>query len=497
MKNTPLNVIVLTSDEMRADCLGFMGNPDVKTPCLYAFARKGVVFENHFTVHGKCVPSRVAMMTGRYCHTDGFRTITQHLPKGDPNLMTFLRRRGYETAVFGHNHVWDDLFCGEEKEKVRSGGAADYHSFVKPFHDMAFTAYAVPTSSKPVECMIPGDGTPHSGRIDGAIKGFNDYNRARQAVHYLKNVRDRSKPFYLHVNMGTPHPAYRVEEPFFSMYDRAKIKTWPHTVPANAPLPFRVMREVRTGVNISERELREVQAVYYGMISRGDRDLGIVLECIERDGLLENSIVLFTTDHGDFAGQYGLIEKWDTCMADCIMRSPMILHAPGLRSGVRVLGLTEHVDIPSTVLDLLGLAPDWGVHGESLLPFIRGERRKDAVFGDGGHEDEMHGRFSFDAKKMGDVEKELNGKQRTYRDSPDTMARTKMARTERWKLVIRLRGGNELYDIKADPFELNNLWGEHLKRPELQSVVMDLQQRMIEWCLRTDTDRPRQELVGA
>ena len=494
---TSHNVIVITSDEMRADCLGYMGNPDIKTPCLDACARHGVVFNNHFTVHGKCVPSRVAMMTGRYCHTDGFRTITQHLPAGDPNLMTFLRQRGYETAVFGHNHVWEDLFRGEEKDKMRSDGAADYHSFTKPFHDLAFAAHPVPTATAPVECMMPGDGTPHSGRIDGEVKGFVDINRAHQAVHYLTKIRDRSKPFYLQVNMGSPHPAYRVEEPFFSMYDRRTITAWPHHLPTDAPLPLRTMREVRTGVAISERELREVQAVYYGMISRVDRDIGIVLDCIEREGLLDNSIVLFTTDHGDFAGQYGLIEKWDTCMADCIMRSPMILHAPGLSRGGRVESLTEHTDIPSTILDLLGLAPDWGVHGESLLPIIRGKRRKATVFADGGHEDEMHGRFSFDAKTMGGEEQKLNGKQLTYRDHPDTMARTKMARTERWKLVVRLRGGNELYDVRRDPFELHNLWGEHLQRPDLLAVVLDLQQRMLEWCLRTDTDRPYQNLVGA
>ena len=71
------------------------------------------------------------------------------------------------------------------------------------------------------------------------------------------------------------------------------------------------------------------------------------------------------------------------------------------------------------------------------------------------------------------------------------MARTKMARTERWKLVVRLRGGNELYDVRRDPFELHNLWGEHLQRPDLLAVVLDLQQRMLEWCLRTDTDRRR------
>lgn len=489
----PLNVILITSDEMRADCPGFMGNPDCRTPRLDQLARQGVVFEQHFSVHGKCVPSRIAMMTGRYPHTDGFRTIHQHLPADQPNLLAFLRRQGYETAVFGHNHVWENLFAGEEQHKQRSDGAADYHSFVAPFHDLAFTEHAVPTADQPVACMIPGDGTLHSGRIDGVVRGFADINRAQQAVKYLTQVRDRTRPFYLQVNMSSPHPAYRVEEPFFSMYDRAALRAWPHDLPRNAPLPLRGMREIRTGMDISERALREVQAVYYGMVSRVDRDIGIVLECLEREGLCDNSIVLFTSDHGDFAGQYGLIEKWDTCMADCILRAPLIVAAPGLARGMRVTGLSEHVDLPGTILDLLGLAPDWGVHGTSLVPLLHGAPGKEAVFADGGHEEEMWPRFNFsEADKQG-VPAVLNGKQRTYQQHPASMARTKMVRTATHKLVVRLAGGNELYGIEQDPWELDNRWGD----PALREVALDLQQKMIAWCLRTDTDRPHQQTVGA
>jgi len=483
-----MNVVVLTSDELRADCVGFMGNHVCRTPNLDRFAERSTVFEQHFTVHGQCVPSRIAMMTGRYSHTDGFRTIFQHLPKGDPNLMTFLRARGYETAVFGHNHVWEDLFCGEEKEKMRSDGAAEYHSFVKPFHDLAFAEHAVPAGERPVECMIPEDGTRHSGRIEGTVKGFADINRAHQAVKYLTEVRDLTRPFYLHVNMGSPHPPYEVEEPFFSMYDRAGLNVWPHELPRNAPVPMQRMREIRTGWEITERELREVQAVYYGMITRVDRDLGIVLDCLEREGLFEKSIIVFTSDHGDFAGQYGLIEKWDTCMADCIMRSPLVIWAPGLPGGGRVTSMSEHTDLAATILDLLGLQADWGMHGSSLVPVIHGGARLQAVFADGGHEEEMWRRFNF-----GDTGKKLNGKQRTYFEHPESMARAKMVRTRTHKLVMRLAGGNELYCLEEDPWELNNRWGD----PALAEVTRELMHLLIEWCLRTDTDRPYQAQVGA
>jgi hypothetical protein len=129
---------------------------------------------------------------------------------------------------------------------------------------------------------------------------------------------------------------------------------------------------------------------------------------------------------------------------------------------------------------------DWGIHGHSLLPAIEGRPLRDAVFADGGHEEEMWSRFNRDP--VGGM-----GKQRTYAECPETMARTKMVRTDRWKLAMRLVGGNELYDMGDDPYELKNLWGE----AELSSVVQELEQRMIQWCLRTDTDRPYQEEVAA
>jgi len=496
MSDKPLNVIIITSDEMRADALGFMGNRVCATPNADALAERGVVFANHFTVHGKCVPSRIAMQTGRYCHTDGFRTINLHLPQQDPSLGMRLKRMGYETAYFGHNHVWED-FWGVDN--VKGAGAVDYHSFTKDyFEHMLEREWPVeqPGPNSVIPPNLPQPTFDYAGRTEAPLTGFCDDNRAEQAIHYLRKVRDRTRPFYLHLNFGKPHPAYRIEEPYFSMYERDKLDSYPHALPANAPRHMHAMRRYRTGLEAPDEPLNEVQAVYYGMVTKVDVLLGRVLKTIEEEGLFQNSIVIFTTDHGDFAGQYGLVEKWDTSMADCLLRSPLVLCAPGLNAGTRVESLTEHVDLPSTVLDLLGTAPDWGVHGESLLPVIRGERHKEEVFADGGHEEEMWARFNF---RRGDKPggKPLNGKQATYREAPESMARTKMIRTERWKLVVRLTGGNELYDMHNDPWELDNLYPSVGKRPELAAVVQDLQLRLLQWCLRTDTDRPWESKVGA
>lgn len=499
MPETPMNVIVITSDEMRGDCPSFMGNPDCKTPSLDRFAQRGVAFKQQFAVHGKCVPSRVSMVTGRYTHTEGFRTVMEEnlLPAGDPNLLDRLKREGYESAVFGHNHVWENLFASNTK----GAGCTDYQSFTEGyFDDLATRSREVPQpgpGAKPVREDLVGRFFDYRGRKT-ELSGFCDDNRADQAIRYLTEVRDKSRPFYLHVNFGAPHPPYAVEEPYFSMYDRDAIRPWPYQLPENAPDPLRWMREIRTGMEVDESAFRELQATYYGKVTKVDSLIGRVLDCVESQGLMDNSIILFWVDHGDFAGQYGLPEKWDTAMQDCILHVPQILYAPQLPSGAHVESMTEHVDVAPTILELLGLEPEpqWGIHGESLLPIIRGEKRKEYVFADGGHEKEMQDRIDLKelmAKRNRTDERDLGGKQLTYGKYPESMARTKMVRSERYKLIIRTTGDNELYDMREDPDELRNLYG----RAEYNDVIRELQHAMIQWCLRTDTDRPYQPTVGA
>lgn len=493
MPDRPSNVILLVPDEMRGDCLGANAlNRDIRTPHMDALAARGVLFARHFTTFPKCVPARIAMMTGRYCHTDGYRTIHQHLPFGTPDVLSSLRARGWQAALFGHNHCWENLFEATHKPPELAPGqqglAIDHHSWTTAFRPIYARHKAADHASAP-ERWTPlalEDGYDYAGCVR---KNWADEAYAEQAIEYLTRVRDKGRPFFLQVNFGAPHPRYGVEEPYFSMYDRDTLDAWPHDLPAGAPLPFLKQREIRMGRDAPDRALREIQAVYMAMISKVDAQIGRVVEAIERERLWDDTLVLLASDHGDFAGQYGLPEKWDTVFPDCLVHVPCALVAPGLPRGARVDSLTEHVDIAPTLCEMLGLDPLPGLHGESLLPTLAGQRRKAAVFADGGHEDEMLRRFDYPVVVNG----ERKGKQDVYHQCPDTMARARMIRTDRHKMVIRLRGGNELYDLREDRWELVNRWGD----PALAPVVLDFQQQLLEWCLRTDTDRPHQERVGA
>ena len=270
------------------------------------------------------------------------------------------------------------------------------------------------------------------------------------------------------------------------MYDPDAIEAYPHALPEGAPLSLRKQRELRTGEDADRALLRKMQAVYYGMISRVDEQMGQIIRALDAAGLWDDTVVLLWSDHGDFAGQYGLGEKWDTTFADCLTHVPCVLAGGGLPAGRTVTGLTDHSDLAPTLLGLLGAEADWPVHGRDLGPLLRGEVEhvRDAIFADGGHDAAMRQRFGVDPAD--------SGKQRTYHACPDTMAKAKMVRTAEHKLVMRETGDQELYHLPTDRWEMHNRFGE----ADLAMVQIDMMGRLIGWSLRTDPD-PRVERVGA
>jgi choline-sulfatase len=472
-----LNLIILCPDEMRGDCAGFMGNPDIRTPHLDAFAGESVVFQHHMAVFPKCVPARITLMTGRYSHTDGYRTVSQTMAPDQANLLDRFRAQGYEAAVFGKNHCW----------APKDWDALDYTSYSEPY---GAWMEGVPRLRR----HEPDPGSPEPPDLEDGwhyvgcnTRHAGDEVFTKQAVDFLTQRRDPDRPFFLQINFESPHPVYGVEEPWYSMYDRGEILAWPHDLPEDAPLPVVKQREIRTGTAPQPDAAREVQAVYYGMISKLDGQIGEVLAAVDAAGLRDDTVVLLWSDHGDYAGQYTLAEKWDTSFADCLIHVPFVVRAPGLPQGLRVDSLSEHTDVAPTLCDLLGFEPLPGMHGTSLLPVVRGKQRQRAAFAEGGHEAPMRARFQGATQgRLADGASRRLAKNETYLRCPDTMARAKMVRTDRYKLVVRETGGNELYDLENDPWELHNRWGD----PALADVVPELLLLLVRWSLRSDPDTP-------
>lgn len=483
----PPNLVILCPDELRADCLGFMGNPDLKTPHIDDLAAESAIFPRHVSNFPKCVPARISMMTGRYSHADGIRTIFQRMRRGTPNLLSRLREAGYQTALFGKNHCWDPA----DREAL-----FDFSSKVPPYGDEMMAVPAV----------RPDVPTAHGKRALSLSSGYDYLGTASRhagdelftahAIDFLRSRRVPGRPFYLQVNLESPHPKYGVEEPWFSQYDRDLIHPWPHDLPQRGPRFLTVQREVRTSPQPDESALREIQAVYYGMIAKVDRQIGTILAALKAEGLWENTVIVFLSDHGDYAGQYGLVEKWDTSMADCLVRTPLTIRAPGLPTGSVIETMSDHTNLAPTLLELLDLDPLPGMHSPSLVPVMDGGAPIPVVFSEGGHERSMRERF--DPRKsspaaLSDPKLPLDEKQEVYRRFPDSMARTSMARSEFHKIVVRENGENEYYDLRKDPWELQNSWEEAAGSAPCQELLNALSQ----WHLRTGFEGRREDFFGA
>jgi choline-sulfatase len=479
------NLLFITSDEFRGDCLSANRlHPDARTPRLDALAAEGVNFSRHFATFPKCVPARASLTTGRYCHTDGFRDIFQHLPASAPDLLASLLARGHEIALFGKNHCWENLLeathTPPQLAPGRAGHRIAHHSWTPPFADIyhRLKAELAPSADEAA--------AQRSAPVKTAELHWADEAYTRQAIQFMDTVRDPGRPFYLHVNLEAPHPPY-VAAPAGSelRHDPAAITPFPHEPPSAAPLALRAQREVRLAGLRDEAALRRIQAAYLDMISRIDSQVGRILDALDARGLRESTVVVFVSDHGDFAGQYGLREKWDTCFADCLLHVPCLLRAPGLPAGRVVESVTDHTDLAPTLCELLGLPPLPGMHGHGLLPALAGRPLREAAFADGGHEAALRARMDR-ANRDGD-------KQETYARHPDAMARAMCVRTATHKLVWRETGDHELYDLAADRWELDNRFAD----PALRPVREDLMARLLDWRLRCAPDRPAVERVGA
>jgi arylsulfatase A-like enzyme len=484
---TKPNLILITSDELRWDCLGCHSDGAVQTPNLDRLAARSVNFSQHFSNYPKCVPARISLMTGRYPHTDGYRTIYQHMRPGQDNLLKILREQGYQTALFGKNHCWDESDLAAD---------IDCHADTPGYRELLD-----PLRTQPMPVDREGEYTGWD-YIATDSRHAPDAVFVEQSLKFLRE-RDLARPCYLHLNMESPHPWYGVGEPWYSQYPRDNLPAWPRDLPEGVGVTWQSQRDARTpglGEPLAAVS-REIQATYYGMISELDARLGKLLDFLEAEGYFENSVIVFWSDHGDFAGQYGLTEKWDTIFSDCLMKVPFFLSAPGLPVGTVVDQLSDHSDIAPTLIELLNLRELPGMHGQSLLPLVVGDaasgaayRPRTAVFAEGGHERGMRQRFNFKPHvHLDGTLASPSAKQDAYQRFPDSMARARMIRSKTHKLVIRETGENEFYCMDGDPFELENRYRD----PSLASIRADLLEQLAVWCLQTDPDTPYQPYVGA
>jgi choline-sulfatase len=337
-------------------------------------------------------------------------------------------------------------------------------------------------------------GTYWVGEDPVPLEEWRDYVNTNSALRWLEQGRDPSKPFFLWLNWDSPHPPYKVPAPFYGSTDRAQVPPPPRDDYRGKPPYLRRLAETYGVAGLSDATWREVAATYLDMVRFIDAEVERVMHRLHALGLAENTIVALWSDHGDFAGEHQLPEKWDTSFYDCITRVPLILWAPGRIAPLRSDALVESIDLLPTLLELVGVPVPRGVQGRSLGPVLRGETRehRDIVLCQGGQEPEMFARIvAANAKPRPCFAYQL--KQQALFDEPVINARAKMIRDRRWKYIWRIGGPEELYDLESDPHELINLASDTAHASTLQEYRL----KMIGKLVDAETVAPYQDYLEA
>jgi len=305
----------------------------------------------------------------------------------------------------------------------------------------------------------------------------HDWAMVEGAIEQIKNRPD-DQPLCIYLPLLYPHPPYMVEDPWHSTIDRDKIPE-PAPVPDWSGKPS-ILGQLYENSNMQSwtpERWRELRATYYGMCARVDYQFGILVDALREAGIYDDTAIFFFSDHGDYTGDYGLVEKTQNTFEDCLVRVPFVFKPPAdVPCEPRVTdAMIELVDFPATVEALAGLEPTHTHFGRSLLPLTAGEtdEGREFVFCEGGRLDrEMQSR-----ELESPQHEEFLYWPRLTIQANDHVAHTKaaMIRTERYKYVRRLYEQDELYDLQTDPQELHN----RVDDPALAMIRADLVEKLL------------------
>lgn len=508
MKKRP-HIIILNPDEMRWDTMGHMGNKAAHTPALDAFAAHDAVsFERAYCQNPVCVPSRCSFLTGLYPHTRGHRTMKYLLHEGEQSLFWQLREAGYYVWLNGRN----DLIAGQIT------GLEERHADEIYYYDKSKAPRQVDLKSlgrmmgggkkDAAENGLQGERHvyDHFGGVkDEPLPGMDaDWLDTYAAIERIKHPVDAEKPLCLFLGWTNPHVPYQVERKYYDMVDKNAVA--PEIDPAAQQGKSRMIEKLQelSGLeNKTAEEWRELRRVYLAQCAKVDAMFKAVCDALKEAGMYDDSAIFFLSDHGDFAGDYHLVEKAQNTYEDVLSRVPLLIKPPkmtderGLElypcdAGVAA-GVAELVDFYATALEYAGVEPQENHFGRSLQPVVadRKVRVREYAHCEGGRLayeeqcDEWHseppkpGRDDYWAKKTAQLDDEAHRK-------------TTMVTDGHYKFVQHLNGEHELYCLDDDPQELNNLYATKPKNADgafkdgaLQGVTWRMQTELLRWYQET------------
>jgi choline-sulfatase/uncharacterized sulfatase len=463
----PLSVLFILADQHNAKVLGCKGHPDVKTPHLDRLAAEGVRFDNAITQNPICTPSRVCFLSGQYPHNHGYYGLSGPNPRGLPTVLGHFRRAGYRTAAMGKIHCpeyWVEDGCDVFHETCDSSVGGRSPAYAAHLEARGLTALEdhVALNEFGKKGRQSCDGRPSKVSYEDGQEGWC----AATASAFMESCSRDGKPFFLHVSLPKPHQCFTPAQPFWDLYDEARL-----TLPPNAdydmaaagksPLLRKAAAHWRKGDwalfeprTFEAARLRRLHG-YLGSVSHVDHAVGQLLEAIDRLGLRDRVLVIYSADHGDYACEHGNMEKAPGICSDAITRIPMIWRLPDQPAAGRVCqSLVEAVDMVPTVCALAGLPPLETADGKDLSPLLKdgnGELHRVAVT-----------EFAWSKSiRKGDKRLVYYPREVFQEDYPG--------------------GFGELYDLAADPWEMRNLYFD----PAHAATVKELERELFDWLVTT------------
>jgi arylsulfatase A-like enzyme len=436
------NIILIITDQQRYETIKALGYDYMETPNLDRLVNEGVVLEQCHITAPSCAPSRASLFTGTYPHTNN---VLKNKDKWTRTWVTDLAKSGYYCVNIGkmHTEPLDDKFGFHERYVVENKDRYLEDRFFSDEWDKALKAHGLVKQGRPLYRQYPDYGE-RMGAFEWELpeKLQSDMFTGDTAEWWIRNKPKPDAPLFMEIGFPGPHPPYDPTAKYLEKYKGKKLplpKIKREDI-AGQPQGFKDLREHNFEVDHdsvvhlddpTEEQLQTLWEHYLANVTMIDEKVGNILTALEDEGYLEDSVVLFTSDHGEALGEHGHIQKWT--MYDCITRVPTIAWSPKRFGQGRSLdGLCQLMDLGPTILDLAGVEkPDW-MEAESLLPALEGE-----TFAGRPYVIAEHGKDMF-----------LN-----------TIDFVTMIRTRDWKLVHFLdKPDGQLFDLVNDPAEEVNLW---------------------------------------
>lgn len=450
------NVLWLMTDEQRCDSLGCYGSPWAVTPTLDALAGEGVRFEEAITPSPVCVPARVSLLTGRYPCATGVYCNEQRPRSEERFLTTVFAEHGYQTASFGKQHYNRADRAFETQVNRMIGDAVGYFDYLKgrDIGDYNVVRYA----GNPYHWIFAGrfpeepDQTPEAQNVCDAL-GW---------CYRL----DRNRPYLLRISFNAPHTPVVAPSPFDTVIDPATIRICgPQKLPDGAPRWEREgLQPIQSAALLGPAELARMRQCYYGLVAYVDRQIGDLLDGMRRLGLLENTIVVFVSDHGTLLGDYGMVQK--QCFYRPVLNVPFFFVWPGHIPAHRVVSEpVETISLLPTLLELCHLPIPPVVQAPGLAPVLLTDATPARV----------------------PVFSEIDLASWKYRPNERLIT----IRDGRWRMTVYRQSqapagspvdDGSLYDLARDPYETCNLYREREYHGTVQDLLRRVEQRDAHLC---------------